>query len=99
MYQFLYQIFSTPFGYVMRLIYQFVGSYGVSIFLFALLVKVLMLPLSFKTKRSMMEVSASSPRSCRSRRPMPGISGGCRRNSRTSMTRKGSPPWRAAAPS
>ena len=43
MYQFLYQIFSTPFGYVMRLIYQFVGSYGVSIFLFALLVKVLML--------------------------------------------------------
>ena len=28
MYQFLYQIFSTPFGYVMRLIYQFVGSYG-----------------------------------------------------------------------
>ena len=61
MYQFLYQIFSTPFGYVMRLIYQFVGSYGVSIFLFALLVKVLMLPLSFKTKRSMMEVQRIQP--------------------------------------
>lgn len=62
MYQFLYQIFSTPFGYVMRLIYQFVGSYGVSIFLFALLVKVLMLPLSFKTKRSMMEVQRIQPK-------------------------------------
>ncbi len=61
MYQFLYTIFSTPFGYVMRFIYQFVGSYGMSIFLFALLVKVLMLPLSLKQKRSMMEVARIQP--------------------------------------
>lgn len=59
---FLYTLFSTPFGYVMRLIYQFVGSYGWSIFLFALLVKVLMLPLGFKQKRSMMEVQRIQPK-------------------------------------
>lgn len=61
MYQFLYTIFSTPFGYVMRFIYQFVGSYGVSIFLFALLIKVLMMPLTLKQKRSMMEVARIQP--------------------------------------
>lgn len=59
---FLYTIFSTPFGYVMRLIYQVVGSYGWSIFLFALLVKILMLPLGFKQKRSMMEVQRIQPK-------------------------------------
>lgn len=62
MYQFLYRIFSTPFGYVMRLIYQFVGNYAVAIFLFALLVKVLMLPLSIKQKKSMMEMQRINPK-------------------------------------
>ena len=62
MYNFLYTIFSTPFGYVMRLIYQFVQDYALSIFLFALLVKILMLPLTFKQKRSMMEVQRIQPK-------------------------------------
>ncbi len=62
MYQFLYRIFSTPFGYVMRLIYQFVGNYAVAIFLFALLVKVLMLPLSIKQKKSMLEMQRINPK-------------------------------------
>lgn len=62
MYNFLYTIFSTPFGYVMRLIYQLVKDYSLSIFLFAALVKILMLPLSFKQKRSMMEVQRIQPK-------------------------------------
>ena len=30
-------IIATPFGYIMRFIYELVGNYGLSIFLFALL--------------------------------------------------------------
>lgn len=62
MYQFLYKIFSTPFGYVMRYIYQFVGDYALAIFLFALLVKVLMMPLNMKSKRAMMAVQRLNPK-------------------------------------
>ena len=55
MYEFLYRIISTPFGYVMRFIYEGVGNYALSLFLFALLVKVLMIPMTIKQKRSMLE--------------------------------------------
>ncbi len=61
MYEFLYKIISTPFGYVMRYIYEFVGNYALSLFLFALLVKVLMLPMTVKQKRTMMEQQRLQP--------------------------------------
>ncbi len=60
-YEFLYTIISTPSGYVMRFIYEFVGNYAISLFLFALLVKVLMLPLTIKQKRSMMDQQRIQP--------------------------------------
>ena len=50
----IFDIVSIPFGYVMRFIYEFVGNYGLSIVLFAVLCKILMIPLSIKQKRSMM---------------------------------------------
>ena len=61
MYEFLYRIISTPFGYVMRFIYEFVGNYPLSLFLFALLVKVLMMPMTIKQKRTMMEQARIRP--------------------------------------
>ena len=61
MYEFLYKIISTPFGYVMRWIYMVVGNYALSLFLFAPLVKVLMLPLTFKQKRSALEMQRINP--------------------------------------
>ena len=61
MYDFLYKLISTPFGYVMRWIYEFVGNYALSLFLFALVVKVLMLPMQIKQKRSMMEMQRIQP--------------------------------------
>ena len=61
MYEFLYKLISTPFGYVMRWIYEFVGNYALSLFLFALVVKVLMLPMQIKQKRSMMEMQRIQP--------------------------------------
>lgn len=61
MYEFLYKIISTPFGYVMRFIYEMVGNYPLSLFLFALLVKVLMIPMTIKQKKSMLEQQRIRP--------------------------------------
>ncbi len=60
-YEFLYTLISTPSGYVMRFIYEFVDNYALSLFLFALLVKVLMLPLTIKQKKAMMEQQRIQP--------------------------------------
>ena len=43
---------AVPFGYIMRLIYEVIGSYGLSIIAFSLLAKLVLLPLSVKTKRA-----------------------------------------------
>jgi membrane protein insertase, YidC/Oxa1 family, C-terminal domain len=58
----IFSIFAVPFGHVMRYIYQFVGSYGLSIILFSLLAKLLMMPVSLKQKRSMMKTQAIQPK-------------------------------------
>ncbi len=62
MFQFLYDLISTPFGYVMRFIYEFVGSYGLSIVLFSLLIKILTLPLTIKQKKSMFKTQRIQPK-------------------------------------
>ena len=62
MFQFLYDLISTPFGYIMRLIYEVIGNYGLSIILFSLLVKVVTLPLTIKQKKSMFKTQRLQPK-------------------------------------
>lgn len=62
MFQMLYDLISTPFGAVMRLIYEFVGSYGLSIILFSLLVKLVTLPLTIKQKKSVFKTQRLQPK-------------------------------------
>ena len=50
-----------PFGWVLRQLYLFVGNYGLALILFSLLVKVILLPFSIKSKRSMMKMNRVSP--------------------------------------
>lgn len=45
--------FSNIFGYVLNLIYSFVGNYGLAIILFSVLIKIAMLPLSIKQQRTL----------------------------------------------
>lgn len=47
-----------PFGIILNMIYGAVDSYGIAIILFALLAKVLMFPLSYKSKKSMQKMNA-----------------------------------------
>ncbi len=58
----LFGLIATPMGYVMEYIYKFMGNYGYSIIAFALLAKIIMLPLSIKQKRSMITTQRLQPK-------------------------------------
>ena len=56
------RIIATPMGFVMEAIYGFVQNYGLSVILFALLAKIIMLPLSIKQKKSMISMQRINPK-------------------------------------
>lgn len=51
------EIIAKPFGVLLLWLNNLVGNYGVAIFLFALLVKLIMLPFQIKSKKSMMRMT------------------------------------------
>ena len=53
---------TIPFGYLLDWLYQFTSNYGVALILFALIVQLVMLPISAKSKKSMMKMSRLQPR-------------------------------------
>ena len=58
----IFGIIATPMGYVMEYIYKLLENYGYSIMAFALLAKIVMLPLSIKQKRSMIVTQRINPK-------------------------------------
>ena len=50
-----------PFGYLLEYLYKFTTNYGLSLILFSLIVKVILLPFSAKSKKSMMKMSRLQP--------------------------------------
>ena len=56
------KIITIPFGYLLDWLYQFTSSYGLSLIFFALIVQLVMLPISAKSKKSMMKMSRLQPR-------------------------------------
>ncbi len=53
---------ARPFGWLMLHLYNWVGNYGVAVILFALVVKLIMLPFQLKSTKSMMRMSRMTPR-------------------------------------
>ena len=49
----MFQFFANIFGYLLNIINNFVGNYGLAIILFTIIVKLVMLPLSIKQQRAM----------------------------------------------
>ena len=49
----MFQFFANIFGYVLNFIYNLVQNYGLTMILFTLVIKLLMLPLSIKQQRTM----------------------------------------------
>ena len=58
----LSDIITIPFGYLMDLLYRFTGNYGVALILFAIIVQLVLLPITAKSKRSTMKMSRLQPR-------------------------------------
>ena len=56
------EFITKPFGWLLMLLYQLVNNYGLAVILFALLVKVILLPFQMKSKRSMMKTSRVQPK-------------------------------------
>ena len=50
----------VPFAWLLRLFYAITSSYGVSILLFTLVIKLVLLPFQLKSKQSMMRMSRMS---------------------------------------
>ena len=53
---------AKPFGWLMLQLYNWTQNYGVAVILFALVVKLIMLPFQLKSKKSMMRTSRMTPR-------------------------------------
>ena len=60
MFSALGNIITVPFAALMRWLYAFTGSYGISIILFGLVVKLVVLPFQMKSKRSMVRMGRLS---------------------------------------
>ena len=57
----LSDIIRVPFGWLLCLLYQLTTNYGVALILFSILVKLILMPTTIKSKRSMMKMSRLTP--------------------------------------
>ena len=56
------EIITVPFGWLLNFLYQLTDNYGLSLILFAILVQIVLLPISAKSKKSMMKMTRLQPR-------------------------------------
>ncbi|MBQ8824783.1 MAG: YidC/Oxa1 family membrane protein insertase [Ruminococcus sp.] len=59
---FLYDLLGTPFGWVMKVIYDLVKNYGVAILLFTIFTKILLFPISYKQQKNTIKTQSLSPK-------------------------------------
>ena len=67
----LSDIITVPFGYLMSWLYDLTSNYGVALILFAVIVKLVLFPISAKSKKSTMKMSRLTPRVQEIRRNTP----------------------------
>ena len=53
---------TVPFGWLLAQLYKFTGSYGLAMIIFAVIVQLVLLPISAKSKKSTMKMSRIQPR-------------------------------------
>ena len=58
----LSDLITIPFGYLMDWLYRITNNYGISLILFAVIVQLVLLPITAKSKRSTMKMSRLQPR-------------------------------------
>lgn len=55
------EIIKVPFGYLLDWLYMFTSNYGLALILFSLIVKLVLLPMNAKSKKSMLKMSRVAP--------------------------------------
>ena len=58
----MFDIISRPFGALLKLIFDFTGSYGYAIILFTILTKILLLPINIKQTQSTKKMNEINPK-------------------------------------
>ena len=58
----LRDIITIPFGYLLEWLYNFTTNYGVALILFAIIVRLVLLPITAKSRKSMMKMSRMQPK-------------------------------------
>ena len=58
----LSDLVTVPFGWLLNQLYGLLGNYGLAMILFAFLVQMILLPITMKSKKSMMKMSRLQPR-------------------------------------
>lgn len=59
---FLYKIIGYPFGFLMELIYNIIGNYGVSIIVFTIVTKLILFPVNYKTQKDSARMKLLNPK-------------------------------------
>ena len=58
----LSDVITVPFGYLLGTLFQWTDNYGIAMLIFAVVVQLVLLPLTAKSKKSMMAMSRLTPR-------------------------------------
>ena len=58
----LSDIVTVPFGWILNQLYHLLGNYGMAVILFAVIVQLVLLPITMKSKKSKMKMSRLQPR-------------------------------------
>lgn len=56
------KIITVPFGWLLSILYDLTNNYGLAIMIFAVIVQLVLLPITAKSKKSMMKLSRLQPR-------------------------------------
>ena len=56
------KIITVPFGWLLSFLYDLTSNYGIAIMIFAVFVQIVLLPITAKSKKSMMKMSRLQPR-------------------------------------
>ena len=59
---FIIDLIAVPLGFIMKLIYSWIGNYGISIILFTLFTKLLLLPVSYKQQKNAARMQLINPK-------------------------------------
>lgn len=53
---------AKPFGWLLKFLYEFTGNYGIALILFALVIKLILLPFMIKSKKSTLRTARLTPK-------------------------------------